>query len=375
MRKVVTLRTGRLEVEVIRADMPLDELCGFASRNNAKRGYLFVSKVLGKHYPVRPSKMQKVYLALARKLADLGLNPPVVAIALAETATGLGQGVFEALLSLEKINQRLFIHTTRYHLNRKTAFLFEEPHCHAAEHILYTPIGVDEREVFLGARTLLLLDDEMSTGKTLSNLAAAFQSINPRLERIVLVAIKNWLDDDTREAIEEKTSCQVEFVSLLDGYFSFVPNLEFLITTGHKSVGNGAPKDSILRSNFGRLGLKDSPSLDYNEIMQKLQLSRDGTTLVLGTGEFSYLPYKLAAALENDGYDVVFQSATRSPIILDGDIVHKLEFEDNYFDEIDNFLYNVRPEQYDHVVACYETQTVPEGHDLPRQLGAQMVFF
>ena len=32
----------------------LTELCGFASRQNPKRAFLFVSKVLGKHIPVKP---------------------------------------------------------------------------------------------------------------------------------------------------------------------------------------------------------------------------------------------------------------------------------------------------------------------------------
>ena len=59
--RVVELPTGRLSIEVLRSDIALDQLCGFAARRNPKRGFLFVSKVLGKHIPVRPSLMRQVH--------------------------------------------------------------------------------------------------------------------------------------------------------------------------------------------------------------------------------------------------------------------------------------------------------------------------
>ena len=41
--------TGELTLKVDDARFPLDWLVGFAARANAKRGFLFLSKVLGKH--------------------------------------------------------------------------------------------------------------------------------------------------------------------------------------------------------------------------------------------------------------------------------------------------------------------------------------
>ena len=51
--------------------------------------------MLGKHYPVVPSRMEEVHRRLADKIQ---LDGPTVVIGLAETATGLGHGVFVELL-------------------------------------------------------------------------------------------------------------------------------------------------------------------------------------------------------------------------------------------------------------------------------------
>src|SRR3712207_8844377 len=59
--------------------------------------------------------------------------------ALAETATGLGHGIYEQWLRQSGRTDVLFLHTTRYHLSRARALRFEESHSHATEHQLYLP--------------------------------------------------------------------------------------------------------------------------------------------------------------------------------------------------------------------------------------------
>src|SRR5262249_42757041 len=122
----IGLRCGTLRLRVEQADLPLDTLCGFASRRSLKRGFVFVSKVLGKHYPVRPCDMHDVHRRLAEKLT--GLPGPLVMIGLAETATGLGHGVFEQWVRASGRRDGLFIHSTRYHLHQPLALEFEESH-------------------------------------------------------------------------------------------------------------------------------------------------------------------------------------------------------------------------------------------------------
>ena len=106
----VALPTGLMELTVESgAAFSLDALIGFAARANARRGFLFLSKVLGKHWPVTPCMMLAIHTDLAARVpADL--PGPVVFIAMAETAIGLGQGVFEAWKRAHPEREALFLH-------------------------------------------------------------------------------------------------------------------------------------------------------------------------------------------------------------------------------------------------------------------------
>ena len=95
IRLSASLMRGVLDVDVAPSAFAPESLFGFAERRNPKRAFLFVSRVLGKHIPVRPAAMQASYAALAAKIpADL--PGPVLFCGMAETATGLAQSVWAA---------------------------------------------------------------------------------------------------------------------------------------------------------------------------------------------------------------------------------------------------------------------------------------
>ena len=83
------LTTGTISVEIDRASFPPEDLFGFAERCNPKRSFLFVSKVLGRHIPVRPSAMNAAYDDLAAQIPD-DLPGPILFTGMAETAIGMG---------------------------------------------------------------------------------------------------------------------------------------------------------------------------------------------------------------------------------------------------------------------------------------------
>jgi hypothetical protein len=142
--------------------------------------------VLGRHIPAAPSLMR----AVGARPGGAGagdLPGPVLVVGLAETAVCLGQSVFEELARRPGFTGH-FIHSTRQQIDHPLLCRFEEPHSHASAHLIYRPLGVD-----LGAvRTLVLVDDEVSTGTTLTNLAAALLDHLPRCERIVAAALTDW---------------------------------------------------------------------------------------------------------------------------------------------------------------------------------------
>ncbi|MFZ3286808.1 MAG: phosphoribosyltransferase domain-containing protein, partial [Telluria sp.] len=211
----VQMPTGMLELEAEPGPFALDSLIGFAARANAKRGFLFLSKALGKHWPVRPGFMQQVHHALAAAIPEQ-LPGPVLFIAMAETAVGLGQGVFEAWLGAHPERQAMFIHTSRYRVGSVPLIEFEEAHSHAPRQFLHLPEDAAMRALLLGARSLVLVDDEASTGNTFLNLAAACRSLNPGIEQVHLATITNFMGADASAQLSGRCGVPVTMGAALN---------------------------------------------------------------------------------------------------------------------------------------------------------------
>jgi hypothetical protein len=54
---------------------------------------------------------------------------------------------------------------------------------------------------------------------------------------------------------------------------------------------------------------------------------------------------------------------------------HALHFPDNYGEGIANFIYNIAPGQYDHVLVCHETAPNASLRELAELLGARLFHF
>lgn len=369
----VRLRSGTLRLRVEQAEVELDALCGYASRRSRKRGFVFVSKVLGKHHPVRPARMADTYARLARKLA--GLPGPAVLVALAETATGLGRGVYEAWVRATGRRDLLFTQTTRYRLRRPPALTFDESHSHATEHLLYEPADPAHADLFRRASTLVLVDDEITTGRTLAGLVAAYRRLNPRLGSVHLVCLTDWMGRDRRAELAAELGVPAGFHSLLRGDYTFDPDPAFDPGPIPDVTGAGGFKDDYLPVDFGRLGCVGLLTPDLDGMTRAAGLRPGDRVLVLGTGEFAYPPYLLARHLQTRGWDTHFQTTTRSPLMTGAALATALEFVDNYHDGIPNYVYNVVSNEYDRVLVGYETRPLPAAHVLPDALGATAVMF
>ncbi len=371
-KREVVMPTGVLHVEVDAAVQPLDTLLGFGARANAKRGFLFVSKVLGKHWPSRPSAMRALHVSLAARLpADM--PGPVVFIALAETAIGLGQGVFDAHVQAGG-QEALFLHTTRYRINGVPLVEFAEPHSHAPRQFLHLPADPALHALFMRARSLVLVDDEASTGNTFRNLAAACRELNPALAHVHLVTLTNFMGEQACTALADAIGLPVTHSAALHGRFTFAAGASFAADVPAQIVG--AADGNGATGAFGRTGLAGPLTLPAglaDGLMARIHPAE--RVLVLGTGEFMHAPFLLACELERRGIDVAVQSTTRSPILQWGAIASRLTFADNYGEGIANYLYNVQPGQYAHVFVCHETPVGVGLRDLAAQAGGQLVSF
>jgi len=366
---IITLATGKLHINLKPGKIPLRRLLGFAARISSKRKFLLVSKVLGKHYPVSPKLMAWSYRALARQALQCGINGPSLWIGMAETATGLGYGVFAAAYGEGLVNG-LFMQTTRYHLAGLQRLAFDEAHSHATDFFLYYPENEPERTAFLSAQTLVLIDDEISTGRTFLRLINAYQSVNPHLQRVLIVSLVNFASADDRLRVQQGANITVEWVCLREGLLAFdnAENTDLDNITVNVS-SNGACKRHLLAWP-GRLGIRAPITLNQDVLARLSQIGAGlhmpdldnpdpRPVIVLGTGECNAPAFLLGGILTKHGVNVKVQSTTRSPIHIGNDIASVCQFEDNYEDGIANFIYNLAPEQYRQIIICHETPLCP----------------
>ena len=358
------LKRGRLVVEVNASTFDPQALFSFAERRNPKRAFLFVSRVLGRHIPARPSLMADSFNALAAQIpADL--PGPVLVIGMAETAVGLGGGVHRALSQTR--DDSVYLVSTRHPTGSELFARFEEEHSHASSHLLHLPQDPKTRELMLTARSLVLVDDEASTGNTFINLSKALAEAGlSNIERLVTATLTDWSQDAVRTALGQ----HVTSVSLLDGRYTFDedPTAEL---PEMPEVGSVAQGDWPLDANrdWGRMGVREH----LDTLAPDLEVTPGERILVVGTSEFVWRPFLLAERLEKAGADVHFSSTSRSPIALGHAIDHALSFSDNYGLGIPNFLYNVAPGQFDRVLICSETPAAAVDPALISALNAQVI--
>ena len=358
------LKRGRLEVEVNASTFAAQALFDFAERRNPKRAFLFVSRVLGRHIPARPSLMAQSFNALAGKIpADL--PGPVLVIGMAETAVGLGAGVHRALSQTR--NDCVYLCSSRHPTGSALFARFEEEHSHASSHLLHLPQDAATRDMMLNARSLVLVDDEASTGNTFINLSRALAEAGlDSIERIVTATLTDWSGDAVRTAMGDHVSS----VALLDGRYRFAEDLTAELPD-MPEVGSVAQGDWALDASrdWGRMGVREH----LDTLAPGLQVAAGERILVIGTSEFVWRPFLLAERLERAGADVHFSSTSRSPIALGHAIDHALSFSDNYGLGIPNFLYNVAPGQFDRVLICSETPAAAVDPALVSALNAQVI--
>ena len=351
MIKHIDLSRGRISVTVNHhhPEWNLDDLLSFAERINPKRAFLFVSKVLGKHIPVAPSVMQKSYQDIAA-LIPKNLPYPISVIGMAETAVGLGAGVYRELKP-DFGESAIFLTTTRHPVETlPTLGLFLEEHSHAQDQFILSSHDAIKHQHILSSKTLILVDDEISTGKTFRNLILSLKKSGlEHVERIILVTLVNWAE---QHLATDDLGIPVEVISLLHGHWQWQDNnKEIDIQMPNVSSTKQQSQRIIAPNDWGR----EPTFLDCSVWQQPKSIQAHEKILVLGSGEFTWIPFLMAEQLEKQGAEVYFSSTTRSPIMQGQAIKSICLFKDNYGLNINNYAYNVKHQQFDRVFLIIET--------------------
>ena len=321
------------------------DLLGFAERINPKRAFLFVSKVLGRHIPVSPHIMRHAFTDLA-KLVPGDLPEPVLVIGMAETAVGLGAGVHQVLQ--QRYPEAIYVTTTRHPVHGAPLLArFLEEHSHAQDQLLYGSPDAELQQQILNSKSIVLVDDEASTGKTFVNLIHALQQAGlNQISHVVTATLADWSSGIHIADL----NCQS--VALMTGKWQW-RDAEHPIQINMPKVDTVAfgAFATLAEPTWGRLPIQDSGA------HIRLAVQPDERILVLGSGEYVWSSFLLAEYLQQQGADVKFSAITRSPIAVGHAIQSALAFSDNYGLGIQNFVYNINPQDYDRVLITVETTT------------------
>lgn len=359
-QKIVELSRGTLTLTYqSKGKYQLDDLLGFAERINPKRAFLFVSKVLGRHIPVAPRQMRQAFTDLANLIPD-DLPEPILVVGMAETAVGLSAGFHQILK--QRYPNVLLLNSTRHAQNGKLLTTFSEDHSHASQHLLYQSDDETINQQLLATKTLIMVDDEASTGKTCQNVVTALQQAGlNQLQQVHLATLVDWsLAKITPKSLSNILFCRHH---LLSGNWHWVEkNATANITMPDVATTKAGSQPLLDTGNWGRLptmysdtGLKFLQKSLINQL--DVALLKNKKVLVLGSNEFVWLPFLLAEYLENQGVNVKFSALTRSPIAINADSAVKsvITFYDNYGLGMTNFVYNVEIKAWDLILLCVET--------------------
>lgn len=339
----VSIAAGTLSLAIHKNEHRLNELLDFASRENPKRGFLFVSKVLGKYIPCKPSVMRQNYDELAEHIGVS--NDATFVVGMAETATGLGAGVADSLASISN-SAVIYQHTTRYALNHPRWLEIDESHSHAPDHILYEP--KDELKIDIEQSTrLVLVDDEITTGRTLLLLGEKLLKKMPQAKELIIVSPVSWLSEEGKAAYQT-LGLPVRFIHLIEGEFSFDKHSHFNPKLP-SNVDKHIRKEPVSYDN-GRLAVR----MPAQSQSIQIEGDKEGQVAIIGTGEYMFEPFLIAENLEKQGVDVVFQSTGRSPILVGNAIENKLAFSDVGSD-VEHYIYNLSPNRVP-IVVCESSQ-------------------
>ncbi|WP_209020709.1 phosphoribosyltransferase family protein [Nocardioides sp. 1609] len=354
----------------------VEELVGLAVRRNPKRAHLIVSNVLAKHVPVAPSLARRHGAELGARAEQAldGVRPDLV-VGYAETATGLGHLVADALGS------------TTLHSTRRpgwSALSFEEEHSHATTHRL------QPRDLALlqGTGPLVLVDDELTTGRTILNTVRELHAISAR-PAYVVAALVDLRPDDARALADEvaaELGTSISFVSLLAGEVRTLHEPDELVVAAVAAT-EPLPHPGVERAvevatshvwpdgvpTGGRHGLGPGDADGFEAAVSGLgeevgrHVAGASTVHVLGTEELMYLPHRIAEHLESTrpATAVTFSSTTRSPVVVRDEetyaIRHGITFaaHDGADDDKPRFAYNLEPGRFDAVVLVVDDATPP----------------
>lgn len=337
----VDLPTGMLVLQGVDPER-IAELCDFAARANPKRGFLIVSKVLGRHLPTPPEVLRGAADALAAQIPG-DLPGPVLFCGMAETATGLAQAVWASWRGRHPVVVSSYMQSSRQIApGSRILCRFEEGHSHAASHMVQVTGEVEE--LLAQARSLVIVDDECSTGGTFVEAAEALVAALPWIERIACVSLTDWSASEFLPRMPRPATAH----SLIAGTLAWTPGAgQAAATLASTANRHGTAPAWGMRSRTGLLAPEAATRAPVT--------ARPGErVLVLGDGEHAYEAILIAEEIVANGGIAAVQSITRTPAMLGHAMQSVTTLEDAYGSGAMCHVYNLLAHRPDRIVIAAE---------------------
>ncbi|MBQ3009872.1 MAG: phosphoribosyltransferase domain-containing protein [Oscillospiraceae bacterium] len=332
--------------------------------NNKKRTYLLVNPLQAKHLPVAPSVSMEMMRCLGEQLAFKYPNTKLI-IGFAETATAIGAVVAECFG-----DDCVYVHTTRETFENDTqAISFQEEHSHAVEQMLY---GGKLDEWLAQTDTVLFVEDEISTGKTMINIVNGLKERYPALreKQLAAASLLNRVSDENAARMEANGIVCEYLVKLPEeNYTEMVADISVTeapaVAAENRSFAhNTLACDGLMNPRMGvKVGTyKENTAAFADTVCRACEvlLAQARSVLVLGTEECMYPALKVGYAFEqlHKGLAVSCHATTRSPIGVsqaeDYPVTAGCKLPGFYDAARTTYLYNLK--QYDLVFIVSDTR-------------------
>lgn len=330
----------------------LEDILRIAKRyNNNKRSYILVNPLQGKHMPISPKIALKMMGYLGKKVARYCKGETKLVIGFAETATAIG-----AMVAKNLDDNCIYIHTTREKISKESkAIVFQEEHSHAVEQKL---VSNNLEKWIEKTNTIVFVDDELSTGKTVYNMICQMKKVFPKIgeKRLIVASIIDRLkDEDEKKLLNIGMSCisvikfsQINYEEILSKIKTKEPENVYSNNIFHEYTHffhnvKLNPRYGVIINDYIKAWQQEMKNHTNNYSMW----DKNYRILILGTEECMLPGLIVGEELEKKGFrNVFFQATTRSPIAISVDdnypIVSGWQIKSFYGDERKNYIYNLR---------------------------------
>lgn len=349
--------------------------------NNNKRSYLFVSKILGKHIPIRPScldqncyELSSLWLEESYSDGSLKSDESILVIGFAETATAMGHHFFSNIKG-----NVYYLHSTRDKIEGlDPLFSVNENHSYTTDHFFY----LQDKTIIEEAKNIIIVDDEITSGNTAYNLIKRIDEEYPG-KNYSVACFLDWREKESVRKYDEGINGRsIKVIHFLKGIIheDSVKNVQDYYTglwdnftlkssyTFWDTLNLNLPfytfGDEKYLKFSGRFGMteEDERLMQYeiNSAQDKiLKLSKGKKILVLGQSECMYIPNLISIMLYEDHKNVYFHATTRSPALIFNTewygLKNGVHFGSLRGKDYTEFVYNILDKDYDELFLITES--------------------